>query len=79
MRTMMILAGCTFLAACGGGDDERGSGSLNPSLPGIVVEQLPLGVSLESVRRDVSGCFFYTQNGAVFVVNDDFGRPICQS
>ena len=36
-----------------------------------------IGVSLDAVNRDVNGCFFYSQNGAVFVVNDDFGKPIC--
>ncbi len=63
------------LAACGGPD--RGA-PLNPDLPGIVVEQLPLGVSLDSVFRDPNGCFFYSENGTVFVVDDDFGVPICR-
>ena len=61
------------LAACGSDRDAP----LNPNLPGVVVEQLPLGVSLDALRRDVNGCFFYIQNGAVFVVKDDTGAPIC--
>ena len=76
-RAALCLTGaCLLLSACGGPDRDA---PLNPGLPGIVVEQLPLGVSLDSVGRDTNGCFFYSQNGAVFVVTDDFGAPICLS
>ncbi len=64
---------CLLLVGCGDRDAP-----LNPGLPGIVVEQLPLGVRLDTVGRDTNGCFFYSQNGAVFVVTDDFGAPICR-
>lgn len=67
--------GLLFLAACGGGAD-RGA-PLNPGLPGEVVARVPLGVSLDAISRDVNGCFFYTQNGAVFIVKDAAGGPIC--
>ncbi|MEY1557206.1 hypothetical protein AB3Y40_16365 [Yoonia sp. R2331] len=70
-RAYLALGGL-LLAACGDRDAP-----LNPGMPGIVVEQLPLGVSLDTVGKDTNGCFFYSQNGAVFVVTDDFGAPIC--
>ncbi len=70
--TAPLALSCLFLAACSDRDAP-----LNPGLPGIVVEQLPLGVSLDTVGRDTNGCFFYSQNGSVFVVTDDLGAPIC--
>ncbi len=69
---LLALASLAILSACGDRDAP-----LNPGLPGIVVEQLPLGVSLDTVGRDTNGCFFYSQNGSVFVVTDDLGAPIC--
>ncbi len=71
-RKTILMVSCLLLAACGDRDAP-----LNPGLPGIVVEQLPLGVSLDTVGRDTNGCFFYSQNGSVFVVTDDLGAPIC--
>ncbi len=71
-RKTTLVVSCLLLAACGDRDAP-----LNPGLPGIVVEQLPLGVSLDTVGRDTNGCFFYSQNGSVFVVTDDLGAPIC--
>lgn len=75
IKTTQISLVLLLLSACGAPDRER---SLNPTMPGDIVERLPLGVRLDSVRRDVNGCFFYAQDGAVFVVNDDAGLPICR-